>query len=193
MARLGDSAALAKLEGQAYLPTDSSVAAMESVARYRTPNAVDVLRMIAEKPDQSPLRRAVAYGGLARLGETTDATYSYCLQALRNPRGVLEKAFHPYGIKVEPADVTRVQRCAAIAMGWMRRREAVPELQAVLAKAEDGPVRVACAMSILRIVDRVPGAVRVLPSASPKAQATTEPAQRKQPRKPQAHSADAKE
>ncbi|MEI7838074.1 MAG: hypothetical protein WCK05_16860, partial [Planctomycetota bacterium] len=64
---------------------------------------------------------------------------------------------------------------------------------AVLVKAEDGPVRVACAMSILRIVDRVPGAVRVLPSASPKAQATTEPAQRKQPRKPQVHSADAKE
>lgn len=193
MARLGDAAALTKLEGQACLPTDSSIAAMEAVARYRTPNALDLLRMVAEKPDQSPLRRVVAYGGLARMGETTDATYNYCLQALRNPKGMLERAYQPYGMKVEPGDVIRVQRCAGMALGWMRRRDALPDLQTVLTKGQDGPVRVACAMSILRIVERAPGTVRDLPAPSPKPQPASEPAQRKQPRKPQVHSAEAKD
>lgn len=194
MVRLGDSGALARLEGLAYLPTDSSVAAMEAAARYRTPNAADLLQGIAEKTDQSPVRRVVAYGGLARLGETTDATYSYCLKAVLDPQAVLEKAFRPFGMKVDPADVTRLQRCAGVAIGWMRRIEAVPELQAALAKATDGPVRVACAMSILRIVNPTSVAGRELPPASPKAQAAPpEPAQRKQPRKPQVHSAEGKD
>ncbi|MCY2926810.1 MAG: hypothetical protein NT031_15500 [Planctomycetota bacterium] len=96
-------------------------------------------------------------------------------------------------MKVDPAEATRLQRCAAMAIGWMRRREALPDLQAVLAHAEDGPVRVACAMSVLRIVDRAPGVIRDLPAPSPKAQPAGEPAQRKQPRKPQVHSAEAKE
>ncbi|MCY2931914.1 MAG: HEAT repeat domain-containing protein [Planctomycetota bacterium] len=193
MARLGDAGALARLEGLAYLPTDSSVAAMEAAARYRTANASDLLRGIAEKPDQSPIRRAIAYGGLARLGETTDANYSYCLSAAQDPQGVLQKAFRPFGIKVEAADVTRLQRCAAVALGWMRRIEAVPELQGALAKAQDGPVRVSCAMSILRIVQPTSVAGRELPPPSPKAQAPAEPPQRKQPRKPQVHSAEGKD
>ena len=192
MAGLGDSGALARIEGHAYLTTDTSVAAMEAAARLRTPNASQMLRLIADKPDQSPLRRVVAYGGLARLGETSDATYSYCLQAVRTPEGVLEKAFQPYGIKIEPGEVTRLQRCAAVAIGWMRRRDAVPDLQSVMARAQDGPVRVACAMSILRIVQPMAAATD-LPPAPPKATAPAEPAQRKQPRKPQVRSADAKE
>ena len=56
---------------------------------------------------------------------------------------MLQKAFGPYGLKIDAAEVSRLQRCAAMSMGWMKRKEAIPELQAVLVKATDGPVRVA--------------------------------------------------
>lgn len=188
-AKLGDAVAVRKLEGHASLPTDSGIIALEAVARLGTPGAMDLLRVIATKKDQAPLRKAVAFGGLARLGEVGDESFGFCLLALEKPAGVLNRAYGPHHIRVEPEEIGRLQRCAAISLGWMRRREAVGPLQAVMASASDPETRVAAAMSILRIV-RPGRAPVVVPAPASRA---AEPAARKQPRRPSVQSAGGKD
>lgn len=165
LAALGDRAGMEQLEAYVHFRTDDGLAAISAIGRLRTPHAADLARLIINKSDQSPLRLAAAYGTMARTGAATGEAYRYCLRAATAPKTVLEEAFLPHNLAIEPDNVPSLQRLAALGLGWMDRPQAVETLKPLL-KNTDGGVRVAAAMSILRLLGTDVG-----PAAPPKPEA----------------------
>ena len=84
-----------------------------------------------------------------------------------------------------------MRRLAAIALGWMKRREAAGPLHAALVdESGDQAVRVAAAMSLMRLFPVRPATPPPATQPDEPAAASTQPAP---PKPPKLHSAGAKD
>jgi len=148
LALLGDESSAQRIEAytKGYF-MDLRLAAIPSLAKVGARNASSIL--LDRLKDPSPRVRVVAAGALAELGQTSEESYEYCIRALREPREVLREAL-PASQKITEIEVSSLQALAARALGQMRRPQAVNELYPLM-KATDGRVRVAAAMSILKL------------------------------------------
>ncbi len=150
LAMLGDSANILRLE--AYTKTqflEDRLVAISAMECVQSPRSVVVLREMFHQR-QPPRVRVAAAGALAHLGETNLQAYWFCSRAAKDPQRVLREGYRRKG---EGAGVVinSLQRLAVISLGWMNRESAVDILHPLL-DSEDGGVRVAAAMSILRLL-----------------------------------------
>lgn len=169
LARLGDPRALAELEGHARKPfrLEHKLVALRAMGEIGSDRTVLVLRSIVRSAHQHPQARVLAAGSMARLGMVTDFSYELCLTSTGDPGGVMEAAmgdaYDP--ARVDPTMLTTLQKLAVISLGWMKRTHAVDVLVDFL-KREDGGVRVGAAMSILRLLPKLPPRQPAHPSAN---------------------------
>lgn len=150
LALLGDERARRLLE--AYAKTrfvDEQVMAIQAMARAKCPRAVHVIRerLAAKHP---PRVRVVAAGALGRLGQFDYRGYNLCIDSVRTPLAVLKSAFGTDRKNTED-HAKSLQQLAATALGWIGRDGAVDYLHPLL-RHQEGGVRVAAAMSMLRLL-----------------------------------------
>ncbi|MGC9454966.1 MAG: HEAT repeat domain-containing protein [Phycisphaerae bacterium] len=159
MASLGDERSRHLLES--YTKTqfmDDRLRGIQALSRVQPARAPEVFANLTDSRQPPPVRVA-AIGGLAKVaGQTPDSqdyvsqkAYEYCVRALQDPRGILEEA-GASPEQIGEMDVQRLQRLSARSLGWMDRPAAVDVLHPVL-KSSEGSIRVAAAMSILRILE----------------------------------------
>ena len=157
LARVGDLRALAELESCVCQPSllDEKLVALRAMGELGSDRTVRVLRDVVRSPYEPPQARVMAAGSMARLGTVTDFGYDLCLTSAGEPGGVMAAAvggnYDPN--TVDPMMLTTLQRLAVISLGWMKRTGAVDVLVDLL-DSEDGGVRVAAAMSILRLLPK---------------------------------------
>jgi HEAT repeat protein len=173
LALLGDSGALIRLESYArgYF-LDLQLEAIPALSREYSPDTMMVLRELT-LPRFAPRVRVRASGAMARLGQVSAEGYKLCLTAARDPGQYADERFSEDQV-ASGLDVASLQQLAAISLGWMRHKEAIAVLGPLL-QNPDGQVRVAAAMSILRIL-AAETPVRVAPAgAAPSSPAATQP------------------
>jgi len=154
MARLGDGRSMTALESHARKPFPvAKLVALRALGELGSPRTALVLRSIVESEDHQPQARVLAAGSMARLSAVTDYAYNLCLTSAGDPDGVMREALgEAYGPSTAgPEMIAMLRRLAAISLGWMKRRHAVDVLVGLLDNS-DGGVRVAAAMSILRLL-----------------------------------------
>lgn len=154
LAMLGDQRSASVLEaftkGQFM---DDRLVAIQALARVQYRRAPAVLQSLMDER-QPPQVRVAAAGALARLGQVDPAGYRLCVEAARDPARMLTRAYG--GAKEASAtEINSLQGLAAIGLGWMNRTGAIEVLHPLLF-SKDGAVRVAAAMSILRLLGSVP-------------------------------------
>lgn len=150
LARIGDAASAELLEAHAKSPfLDEQLAAIPVLADVRPANAVRVLRWLLSSR-HPPRVRVSAAGALAKMGQTGKRTYEYALSAVRRPDKIMRKSYAKVR-KVSVMEIYSLQRLAAISLGWMKQDSAVDSLVPLL-RSQDGGVRVASAMSIIRLL-----------------------------------------
>ena len=154
LARLGDERAMIELESHARKPfLLEKLVALRAMGEIGSDRAALVLRNIVNSHHEPPQARVLAAGSLARIGTVTDFAYELCLTSAGDPDGVIRaamgEAYDPS--KADPTMRTTLQQLATISLGWMRRPHAVDVLVDLL-DSKDGGVRVAAAMSILRLL-----------------------------------------
>ncbi len=161
LALLGDAASALSLEAYTKKTpfVDERLVAIPAMAHVRSATASQVFTELLDAR-HPPRVRVAAAGGLGMLGQFSPTGYELCDEAARLPEAVLETAYkgRPGG-KIE---VSSLQRLAAISLGWLGNQEAVDTLYALLS-SPDGSVRVAAAMSILRLL---PGYQRTAPPSA---------------------------
>jgi HEAT repeat protein len=155
LAMLGDEAAAMRLEGAAKLPSDSQMVAIEALGRQAAKGGIGAWRATRvlqnlTTADNPPRVRVAAAGALARGGEVDDDVYRYTVAAASSPEATLRAAVGQ-DRKLRPVEIKSVQRLAAIALGHMKQRPSLSVLHSLLSDSDAG-VRVAAAMSILRLV-----------------------------------------
>lgn len=176
LAMLGDAASALSLEAYTKKTPflDERLVAIPAMARVRSATASAVLTELLDSR-QPPRVRVAAAGALGMLGQFTLSGYMLCREAAENPQAMLERAYGGHRPSNE-IEVSSLQRLAAISLGWLGNEAAADTLHTLLS-SPDGPVRVAAAMSILRLL---PGYQRTLPPAAmttpPVEQAPVEPA-----------------
>lgn len=150
LALLGDPACTMRLEAYSKRPfLDERLVAISALARVRSQRAVPVLRELLGQ--RNPLRvRVAAAGALGRLGQFEQEGFDLCMRAARDPQAVLAPPGTRGAGKNVPAEASALAHEAAISLGWMRNQQAVSVLHPLLS-SPDGSVRVAAAMSILRL------------------------------------------
>ena len=153
LASLGDTQSAMKLEGFCQLPLERSgqqqLTALRALARL-APEDADLVLADKVRYDKWPRVRVVAAGGLARMGTINEEGYKLCLEAIRSPMPLLTKA-NP-DIEIPPEIAGSLQQIAAVALSWYGRTGAIRDLQPLLT-SEQGPVRVAAAMSIMLLAE----------------------------------------
>lgn len=152
LALLGDSRSAEIIEAytKGYF-LDLRLVAIPALARAGSPRAAQVLTDLLEERHPTRVRVAAA-GELARLGQPSQAGCELCIAAIRDPQRVLADAAKR-SPRAADSDAASLRRLAAIALGWMApyHREAAGELYPLL-RSRDGGVRVASAMSLLRLL-----------------------------------------
>ncbi len=172
LAVLGDTASADLLEAytKGYF-LDLRLAAIPALARSGAGRTARVLTELIQ--DRHPARvRLSAAGELARLGHVDDRGCELAMQSLREPQKVLAESSKLSKRNVD-TDAASLKRLAAIALGWMNRDEAVNLLHPLL-RDDDGGLRVAAAMSILRLL--APYRAAEAAAAMPAPAAATRPA-----------------
>ncbi len=148
LAILGDSRNSNILESYTKMQfLDDRLVAISAMEKIRSPRSERVLRALTSAK-QPPRVRVAAAGGLARLGFGDEDLYELCSQAVQQPEKVFEKVFGSERT-ISEVEISSLQRLAAISLGWFDHYMAVSVLHPLLG-SNDGPVRVAAAMSILR-------------------------------------------
>ena len=194
MAMLGDSASAALMES--YTKTqflEDRLVAISAMERVRSDRARVVLRSLLAE-DQPPRVRVAAAGAMGRMGEASDQGRWICTRGAQAPKRVMRESRTVQGESSE-MEMLSLQRLAAISLGWMKDQNAVGVLHPLL-KSDDGPVRVAAAMSILRLLKArelaAESEIEIEPEpqtkASPQSQGEVE-----RPEEPRLHTARAKE
>jgi len=153
LARLGDAQALGELESNAREPfLLEKLLALRAMGDLNSGRTRLVLQAILTSRHEPPQARVLAAGALARLGTVSDHGYDLCLTSAGDPAGVIEAASGDHDPKtIDPVIVTTLQGLAARSLGWMKHTGAVDVLVDLLT-SPDGGVRVAAAMSILRLL-----------------------------------------
>ena len=150
LARLGDVRSIYRLE--AYTKTtyvDERLVAIRAISEVNPPRAEQILDFLLGVKQPIPVRVA-AVGALARLGLPYHGGDALCAEAIKNPEGLL-RAYYGKDREIKPVEIVSLQELAAISLGWMRQEPAV-EVLVPLLQSHDGTVRVAAAMSILRLL-----------------------------------------
>jgi HEAT repeat protein len=163
LALLGDQRNARIME--AYTKTqyeDERLVAIRAMPEIASTQTAVVLWGLAAR-HEPPRVRIAAAEALGRMGETAPALTRLCVRAAEAPEAVLADAAKR-GEEIPITWVTSLQQLAAIALGRIGEPTAVNTLHPLL-RHEDGAVRVAAAMSILRLF---PGAGVAPPKAAPK-------------------------
>ncbi|MFA6134483.1 MAG: HEAT repeat domain-containing protein [Phycisphaerae bacterium] len=151
LAMLGDTASALSLEAYTkktpYL--DERLVAIPAMARVKSATAAQVLRELLGS-NQPPRVRVAAAGALGMLGESNPQGYNFCLFAARDPEGLMRKIGGP-DAAINNLEISSLQRLAAISLGWANNPDAVDTLHPLLTSGDSG-VRVAAAMSIMRLL-----------------------------------------
>ena len=171
LALLNDVRSAQILEGYARSQfLEDRLVAISAIAETGASGATGVLRSLMTKR-RPPRVQVAAAGALARLGSADKNAYKLCVTAAKNPRQVLHKALGTTA--VTDVHVASLQQIAAISLGWMGNKAAASVLYPLL-HSENGSVRVAAAMSLLRIFEdfrpMTPHPAPPLPQAAPKTQ-----------------------
>lgn len=150
LAMLGDQRSSETLEAYAkWQYMDERLVAIPALAKARCRRASTVLQSLLN-PKQPPQVRVAAAGALAALGEADEESLQFCVAAISHAREMLSAAYGG-ARQVTPADVSSLRQLAAISLGRTRRTEFVDVLHPMVFD-KDGSVRVAAAMSILRLL-----------------------------------------
>ena len=147
MATLGDTASAMRLE-RFIREKDMQVrlAAIDAYPRC-APDRARIVLLDMINPREPVRVQVAAAGSLAKLGMVYSRTYDLCIKAAREPQSLLSADTG----EPDNMQVITLQRLAAISLGYMDRIEAVDVLQQLL-KSPFKPVRVAAAMSIMRLL-----------------------------------------
>lgn len=165
-----------------------AISAMERVGSERAPQ---VLReMVASR--QPPRVRVAAAGALAGLGVVEDSGYRLCIRAIRSPVSMLREQSGASKV-ISDVETASLRGLGALSVGKMKRTEAVKALHPLLS-TQDGGVRVAAAMSILRLLESYRPAP-VSPPIAPKPQPASQTAapEKKLKKLPELHTAGGKD
>jgi HEAT repeat protein len=151
LAMLGDAASSLSLEAYTKKTPfiDERLVAIPAMARVRSSNAPQVLsELLASR--QPPRVRVAAAGALGMLGQSSPTGLALCREAASDPQKVLDNA---YGGRRQGSELeaSSLQRLAALSLGWLGNDLTVADLYPLL-RSSDGSVRVAAAMSILRLL-----------------------------------------
>ena len=158
MAVLGDERSVMSIEARARVPfpLDSQLVALQALGRLKTRSSIGQLRRVLSSSRQPPQARVRAAESLARISETDDYGYQFCLASVRQPREVMaaaiKKATGEVG-KIEARDVAMLRELACTALGWMGRPPAIDALHPLL-RDSDARIRVVAARSILRLLPK---------------------------------------
>jgi len=151
LAMLGDSRSAEVLEAFTkgyYL--DLRLLAIPAIARTGSERAIRVLKEITA--DREPARvRVKASGELAKMGLADPAMLSYCLRAMRDPAGLLKESGRA-SRRAADDNAGNLKFLAVIALGSFGDEKVVDDLHPLVMKDPDGPIRVAAAASILRLL-----------------------------------------
>jgi len=187
LAVLGDARSQHLLEAftKSYF-LDLRLASISALLRTGAPRAQVVLKQMLAR-DKSPRAKVAAAGALAKLGHIDDDAYALCLRAAESPRQVLREAFGP-GREIADIEAASLQQLAALALGRMRRQEAVGVLHPLL-QSPEGSVRVAASISVLKLTGGMyePEPPPPPPPPAVEPQATTAPAMELPPVRPKLH------
>jgi hypothetical protein len=132
---------------------DLRLASVSALLQAGSPRAGVVLKQMFAR-EKSPRAKAAAAGALAQLGHIDEEAYGFCLRAVDSPRQVLREAFGP-GREIADVEVASLQQLAALSLGDMRKDMAVSALHPLL-ESPNGTVRVAAALSILKLTGGMP-------------------------------------
>ncbi|MGA2265085.1 MAG: HEAT repeat domain-containing protein [Phycisphaerae bacterium] len=152
LAMLGDAASSLSLEAYTKKTPfiDERLVAIPAMARVHSSNALQVLNELLAATRQPPRVRVSAAGALGMLGQSSPVGLALCREAAADPQKVLDKSYggRRTGSELEAGSL---QRLAALALGWLGNDYTVADLYPLLHNS-DGSVRVAAAMSILRLL-----------------------------------------
>jgi len=170
LALLDDARSAQILEGYARSQfLDDRLVAISAMAEVGSVNAVPALRSLMGRR-LPPRVRVAAAGALARLGKVDKSAYRLCCAAAEDPRKTMMKAMSAGGRS--RAEITDVH------LASLQQIKAAYEVLYPLLRSSDGSVRVAAAMSLLRLfasyrpVGPPPAGARERPVSSRPAPAT---------------------
>lgn len=115
-----------------------------------------------------PRVRVVAAGSLGRIDRPSDYGYDLCVQAVREPREMLEESYDKAKV-IRPEVVESLEQLAARALGEMGNPNAIQTLHPMLENPA-GAVQVMAAESILRLAGEEPTRNRSDSQAEPTSQ-----------------------
>ncbi len=186
LAMLGDSRSAEVLEAftKGYF-LDLRLLAIAAIGRTGSERAIRVLKELTAVREPARVRVKAA-GELARLGLADPTMLAYCLRAIREPAVVLKESGQA-SRRAADSDAGSLKLLAIIAVGSSGDDNVVNDLHGLLRDPE-GPMRVAAAASILRLLKNykpatAPAAVPP-PAATPPAEvppAEVPPAAMQQP------------
>ena len=150
LALLGDQRNIDRLEAYTKMQVlEDQLVAISAMEQVRSARSLPVLQaMTADR--YSPRIRVAAFGALAKLGHVDGAGYRFTLNSVRNPEKVMRKAYKGRR-QVSELEGQSLQRLAAMSLGLMKRDDAASALHP-LVSSRDGGVRVASAMSLVRLL-----------------------------------------
>jgi len=166
---------------------DERLVAIRAMPEIASPATVVVLWGLAASREP-PRVRVAAAEALGRMGEADADLMRLCVRAARDPEAMLLDAAKP-GQEVSATWVTSLQQLAAIALGRIGDPTAVNALHPLL-RHKEGAVRVAAAMSILRLF---PGAGAPPPKSASKPEAGTGEKPKTAPKRPKLQHAGGKD
>jgi HEAT repeat protein len=151
LAMLGEEQSAIRLEANTKTQyMEDRLLAIRAMEQAPTGRAIIVLRGLTGER-QPPRVRVAAAGTMAKLGQTDDKLYDLAVRALQDPRAMMQ-AFYGANRQVSQAEVSSLRDLAAVALGWMGRLHAVDILKPQFENSRDGGLRVAAAMSTLRLL-----------------------------------------
>jgi len=154
LAMLGDQASAGRLQAYTRKPfLLEKLMAITALGQFRSPQAIMALREVLHS-NAPPRVRIAAAGSLARLGEVDPYGVELCLTSAREPGQIIQQT-HDKSYRPPETDVRTLQELAAVSLGWTKQRRAADVLGPLL-NSPNGGVRVAAAMSILRLVPATP-------------------------------------
>lgn len=149
LVRLGDKKSQHILESYVRGPfLDLRLAAIPALSESN-PSSQTILENLL-KNDQPPRIRVSAAGALGKLKIDSRTGFSICINAVTKPEKML-RAGYGQDSKIKLLDISSLQRLGAISLGDINRKGGVKYLRPLLHN-DDGAVKVAAAMSILKII-----------------------------------------
>ncbi len=142
LARLGDAEAVRRLIDYTQGTSAMRLLALQGLAEVGPEEARSALRYRAGPDEDYLVHRLIAARGLAKLG--SNVGYDLALRSTRFVGKNLE----------DPAETMRVRANAALTLGEIGDRRALPALERLAADGQDARVQVAACYAICRIVQR---------------------------------------